>query len=90
MSPLLLSNPQFRPITGHIIPEGLHDVSGAIMTIEQTPPDLLSSRQRAREAAALLALGIARLYATLPQEHEISLGFPAPERLHTNPSQPGV
>lgn len=57
----------------------------------QTPsPELLSPLARAREAATLLATAIARLHSTLPQESAVPLGFPAPERLHTNPSQPGV
>jgi hypothetical protein len=60
------------------------------MTVEHTPPEYLSPRERAREAASILALAIARLHSTLPRDNDVPLGFSAPERLHTNPSQPGV
>lgn len=60
------------------------------MTVELTPPDLLSPATRAREAAILIATAIARLHSTLPGDSAIPLGFTAPERLHTNPSQPRV
>ncbi len=60
------------------------------MTVEPTPPEHLTRRQRAREAVTLLATAIARLHSTLPGDDVVPLGFSAPERLHTNPSQPGV
>ncbi|MDP2431826.1 MAG: hypothetical protein Q8O33_07325 [Pseudomonadota bacterium] len=60
------------------------------MAVEPTLPEHLSRRDRAREAATLLATAIARLHSTLPGERAVPLGFSAPERLHTNPSQPGV
>lgn len=63
---------------------------GAQVTVKLHSPDLMTPRERAREAATLLATAIARLHATIPQESAVPLGFPAPERLHTNPSQPGV
>jgi len=60
------------------------------MTIKQIPPDLMSPRERAHEAAAILADAIVRLCVTRPRDGDIPLGFSAPERVHTNPSQPGV
>ena len=65
------------------------------MTVERTPPEQLSPRQRAAEVAALLAAAIARIHAArrealCARENEIPLGFPATKRLHTTPSQPGV
>lgn len=57
------------------------------MTVELTPSELLSPYERAREATSILALAIARLNSTLPRERDIPLGFSAPERLHTTPSQ---
>jgi hypothetical protein len=47
-------------------------------------------RQRAREAAEIIAAAIARLHSTLPHDGDIPLGFSPPERLHTNPSTEGV
>jgi hypothetical protein len=63
---------------------------GTDMTVEQTLPELMSPCARAREAAAILAAAIARLHATRPCDSEISLGFPAAERVHTTPSTEGV
>jgi hypothetical protein len=60
------------------------------MIVEQTLPELMSPRQRACEAAEILAAAIARLHSTFPRESEIPLGFLAPERVHTNPSTEGV
>jgi len=60
------------------------------MTVEQTLPELMSPRQRAREASEIIAAAIARLHSTRPQDSDISLGFSAPERVHTNPSTEGV
>lgn len=60
------------------------------MTVERPSPEAMSARSRADEVADLLALAIVRLHATLPTEREVSLGFSAPERLHTTPSQLGV
>lgn len=60
------------------------------MTVELTLPAKLSPRQRAREIASILATAIARLDATRPRESDVALGFSAPERLHTTPSQRGV
>jgi hypothetical protein len=60
------------------------------MTVELTPPELLSPRQRGFEAASLIATAIARLDATRPGESDTPLDFPAPKSLHTNPSQQGV
>ncbi len=60
------------------------------MIVEQTLPELLSPRQRAREAAEIIAAAIARLHSTRPRDSDISLGFSAPERVHTNPSTEGV
>jgi len=60
------------------------------MTVELTPPELLSPRERAREAAIIIATAIARLNATGTRESDIPLGFSAPESVHTNPSQQGV
>lgn len=60
------------------------------VTVELTPPNLLSPPARAREAAILIATAIARLHSTLSGDSAIPLGFTVPERLHTNPSQPGV
>jgi len=60
------------------------------MTVKLTPPELQSPRERACEAASIIATAIARLNATRPRESDIPLGFSAPERLHTNPSQQGV
>jgi hypothetical protein len=57
------------------------------MTVELPPPELLSPRERAREAVSILALAIARLDSTRRRESDIPLGFSAPERLHTTPSQ---
>ncbi len=75
---------------GHTIPDGLNNLMDTGMTVEQTPPEHLSRRERAREAATLIATAIARLHSTLPGDSAVPLGFSAPERLHTNPSQPGV
>ena len=60
------------------------------MIVEQTLPELLSPRQRAREAAEIIAAAIARLHSTRLRDSDIPLGFPAPERVHTNPSTEGV
>lgn len=60
------------------------------MTVEQTLPELMTPRQRAREAAEIIAAAIARLHATLPADSDIPLGFSPPERVHTNPSTEGV
>ena len=60
------------------------------MTVERTPSDLLSPRERAREAAIIIATAIARLNATCTRERDIPLGFSAPESVHTNPSPLGV
>jgi hypothetical protein len=57
------------------------------MTVELTPPELLSPHRRAQEAASIIATAIARLHSTRPQESNIPLGFSATERLHTTPSQ---
>lgn len=59
----------------------------AEMTVERTPTELLSPRWRAQEATSIIATAIARLHSTRPQESNIPLGFLAPERLHTTPSQ---
>lgn len=57
------------------------------MTVEPTPPEMLSPQRRAQEAASVLATAIARLNSTRPRESDIPLGFSAPKRLHTTPSQ---
>ena len=44
----------------------------------------------AAEIASLLAIAVARLHAKRPVPSEVSLGFSAPERVHTTPSPPGV
>jgi len=75
---------------GHSIPDGLNHFMDTEMTVEHTPPEHLTRRERAREAATLIATAIARLHSALPEDSVVPLGFPAPERLHTNPSQPGV
>jgi hypothetical protein len=75
---------------GHIIPDGLNNLMDTEVTVELTPPDLLSPATRAREAASLLATAIARLHSTIPKDSVLALGFSVPERLHTTPPQPGV
>ncbi|WP_382198437.1 hypothetical protein [Hydrogenophaga defluvii] len=79
-----------RPPCVHILTDGLTTLLVTEMIVEQTLPDLMSPRQRAREAAEIIAAAIARLHSTLPRESDISLGFSAPERVHTNPSTEGV
>ena len=79
-----------RPPCVHILRNGLTTLLATDMTVEQTLPELLSPRQRAREAAEIIAAAIARLHSTRPRDSEIPLGFSAPERVHTNPSTDGV
>jgi hypothetical protein len=79
-----------RPRLRHILRDGLNNLLDTEMTVEQTLPELLSPRQRAREAAEIIASAIARLHSTRPRDSDIPLGFSAPERVHTNPSTEGV
>jgi hypothetical protein len=74
----------------HILRNGLTTLLATEMTVEQTLPELMSPRQRAREAAEIIAAAIARLHSTRPQDSDIPLGFSASERVHTNPSTEGV
>jgi hypothetical protein len=74
----------------HILRNGLTTLLATEMTVEQTLPELMSPRQRAREAAEIIANAIARLHSTRPKDGDIPLGFSAPERVHTNPSTKGV
>jgi hypothetical protein len=60
------------------------------MTVEQTLPHLIAPVDRAREAASIIADAIARLHATKPAASTSDLGFSATERVHSNPSTPGV
>ncbi len=60
------------------------------MTAKPTLPESMSPRERATEIASLLAIAVARLPAKRPVPSEVSLGFSAPERVHTTPSPPGV
>ncbi|MCC7227367.1 MAG: hypothetical protein IT507_11815 [Burkholderiaceae bacterium] len=57
------------------------------MNVEQTLPEALTPRERARQVACLLADAIARLQATRPPHSDIALGFVPAERVHTNPSK---
>jgi hypothetical protein len=74
----------------HSISNGLNNIMDTEMTVEHTPPEVLSPTGRARAVVTILATAIARLHSTLPQESEVSLGFSATKRLHTTPSQNGV
>jgi hypothetical protein len=74
----------------HILRNGLTTLLATEMTVEQTLPELMSPRQRAREAAEIIATAIARLHSTRPKDGDIPLGFSAPERVHANPSTKGV
>ena len=74
----------------HILRNGLITLLATEMTVEQTLPELMLPRQRAREAAEIIAAAIARLHSTRPRDSDIPLGFSAPERVHTNPSTDGV
>ncbi|WP_397409427.1 hypothetical protein [Polaromonas sp.] len=74
----------------NILRDGFTTLLATEMTVEQTLPELLSSRQRAREAAEIIAAAIARLHSTRPHDSDIPLGFSAPQRVHTNPSTEGV
>ena len=60
------------------------------MTIAHTPPELLSPRERALEAASIIATAVARLDATRPRESDIQLAILATKSVHTNPSLQGV
>ena len=60
------------------------------MTAELTLPESMSPRERAAEIASLLAIAVARLHANRPVPSEVSLGFSAPERVHTTPSTLGA
>ena len=60
--------------------------------INQLPPDRMTSEQRRREIASLLANGIARLRsadsrpsAGRTSESEFELGFSGHQRVHTDP-----
>ena len=79
-----------RPPCVHILHDGLTTLLVTEMIVEQTLPELMSPRQRACEAAEIIAAAIARLHSTLPREGDIPLGFSAPERVHTNLSTEGV
>jgi len=79
-----------RPPSVNILDDDLATSVATEMIVEQTLPELMPPRQRAREAASIIAAAIARLHSTRPRDSEISLGFPAPERVHTNPSTEGV
>jgi hypothetical protein len=85
-----LPNGILRPPCAHILRDGLITLLDAEMTVEQTLPELMSPRQRAREAAEIIAAAIARLHSTRPRDSDIPLGFSPPERVHTNPSTEGV
>ena len=72
-----------------MIHDGMNSVMDTAMTVELIPPEQLSPRDRAREAAVLIAAAIARLHATLPRGDVVSLGFSVTKRLHTTPSERG-
>jgi len=60
------------------------------MTAKPTLPESMSPCERAAEIASLLAIAAARRHATRPVRSEVSLGFSAPERVHTTPSTLGA
>ncbi len=60
------------------------------MTAKPTLPESTSPRERSTEIASLLGIAVARLHAKQPVPSDVSLGFSAPERVHTTPSTPGV
>lgn len=66
------------------------------MTVERTPPEMMSARERAAEITTLLAQAILRLHAAQPAstadpaEPPVRLGLSAQQRVHTNPLSTGV
>ena len=53
-SSLLLQNGKLRPTCGHSIRDGLNNLMDTEMTVEHTPSEHPSPRERAREAASIL------------------------------------
>ena len=63
---------------------------GIAMTVKLALAESMSPSERAREACAILAAVVERLHANPPRASDVSLGFSAPQRVHTTPSPPGV
>jgi hypothetical protein len=79
-----------RPPCVHILRNGLTTLLATEMTVEQTLPELMSPRQRACEAAEIIAAAIARLHSTRTPRQRYSTWLLGTRARSYKPSTEGV